>query len=267
MTAWKVPEGIDLADPSFAVPSKIDILFGTEVFFEALKTGQIKPLENSPLFKETVFGWIVAGSVPVRNSTPLHSFHARVRSEEESLKLQIEKCWSLEEIISSPITPEENDCVKHFNKTVIRDEEGRFVLKSDYSNFMYEYLRLGHMERVTNNVSPNIKPYYIPHHAVVRECSATTKLRVVFNASCATTTGLSLNDVLFKGPVIQDDLFSILTRFRTHQYVLSADCEKMYRQIWVSKDHQDLQWILWRSQPDQPIEEFRLKTVTYGTSP
>ncbi|XP_050547126.1 uncharacterized protein LOC126908854 [Daktulosphaira vitifoliae] len=253
MTAWKVPEGIDLADPSFNVPSKIDILLGAEVFFEALKTGQIKPLENGPLIKETVFGWIVAGSVPVRNSTLLRSFHA--------LRM------SLEKIISSPITTEENERVKHFNKTVIRDEEGRFVLKSDYSNSMDEYLRLGHMERVTNNVSPNIKQYYIPHHAVLRECKSTAKLRVVFNASCVTTTGLSLNDVLFKGPVIQDDLFSILTHFQTHQYVLSADCEKMYRQIWVSKDHQDLQRILWKSQPDQPIEEFRLKTVTYGTSP
>lgn len=41
---------------------------------------------------------------------------------------------------------------------------------------------------------------YVPHHAVVRESSSTTKLRVVFNASCKTRNGTSLNDYLLIGP-------------------------------------------------------------------
>jgi len=41
----------------------------------------------------------------------------------------------------------------------------------------------------------------------------------------------------------------------------------MYRQIWVSNADTNLQRILWRSQPDQPITEYNLKTVTYGTTP
>jgi len=41
--------------------------------------------------------------------------------------------------------------------------------------------------------------------------------------------GLSLNDVLLVGPIIQDPLFTHLLRFCEYKYVLFADIEKMYR--------------------------------------
>jgi hypothetical protein len=56
------------------------------------------------------------------------------------------------------------------------------------------------MEPVTEEVTPAFEPIYIPHHAVIRESSSTTKLRVVFNASCKTRNGTSINDHLLVGP-------------------------------------------------------------------
>jgi hypothetical protein len=44
---------------------------------------------------------------------------------------------------------------------------------------MREYENLGHMKLSGNNLGL----YYIPHHAVVKEESLTTKIRVVFDAS------------------------------------------------------------------------------------
>ncbi|KYM97734.1 hypothetical protein ALC62_11575 [Cyphomyrmex costatus] len=74
----------------------------------------------------------------------------------------------------------------------------------------------------------------LPHHAVLKPDSDTTKLRVVFDASAKTSSGLSLNDVQMVGPTIQQDLFNILTRFRQHVHAVSADVTKMYRQIKVN---------------------------------
>ena len=97
---------------------------------------------------------------------------------------------------------------------------------------MKEYEKLGHMELVKDEENEiEGETCYLPHHAVRKEYSTSTKLRVVFDASCKTQSGVSLNDILLKGPVIQDDITYILARFRTHKYVLSADVEKMYRQI------------------------------------
>jgi hypothetical protein len=140
-------------------------------------------------------------------------------------------------------------------------------LQFEYNNFMNEYLALGHLEQVPVSEAVNISDYascFLPHHAVFKKDSTTTNLRVVFDGSCHTTNGKSLNDNLFSGPALQQELFSILARFRTHQYVLTADIAKMYRQILVDCDDRNYQLIVWRKRPDLPIETFRLKTVTYG---
>lgn len=75
---------------------------------------------------------------------------------------------------------------------------------------MQEYIDLNHMLEI-NDFKTN-DTTYLPHHAVCKETSTTTKLRVVFDASCKSTSGL-LNDTLLVGPIIQQDLLSILIRF------------------------------------------------------
>lgn len=108
--------------------------------------------------------------------------------------------------------------------------------------------------------------YYMPHHGVIKETSATTKLRVVFNGSFPSTTGMSINDLQMVGPTIQQDLHSILLRFRQHQYVISADIAKMYRQILVQPNQRPLQRIFWRDDPSENLQIYELNTVIYGTA-
>lgn len=72
--------------------------------------------------------------------------------------------------------------------------------------------------------------------------------------------------MLLVGPTLQDDIFTILSRFRYHKYVLVADIAKMYRQVLVHEEDQKYQCILWRKCPEDPIATYKLRTVTYGTS-
>ena len=138
-------------------------------------------------------------------------------------------------------------------------------LKLNYNTFMHEYEDLNHMQSVQVDNS-DLTRVYLPHHAVTKESSKITKIRVVFDASAKTSTGLSLNDTLMIGPKLQDDLFAILVRFRAYQYVLSADINKMYRQILVAEVDQPYQSIAWRYNQLEPISIYQLKTVTYGTA-
>ncbi|GFX71743.1 uncharacterized protein TNCV_4131891 [Trichonephila clavipes] len=85
---------------------------------------------------------------------------------------------------------------------------------------------------------------FLPHHAVIKPSSPTTKLRVVFDASCKTTNGTSLNSLLGVGPKLQRDSFEILLNFRIPRIVFTADIEKMYRQILVADEDQKYQQIL-----------------------
>jgi len=101
------------------------------------------------------------------------------------------------------------------------------AIKKGYIEFMKEY---GHMKEVPHIHLPK-SHYFIPHHCVLKPGSQTTKLRVVFDASAVTSSGKSLNDLMHKGPTVQNSLMSILLRFRMHKYLFTADIEKMYRQI------------------------------------
>lgn len=82
--------------------------------------------------------------------------------------------------------------------------------------------------------------FYLLHHTVFKISSLTTKVRVFFDASAKTFTKLSLNNVLMRGPTTQDDIFSILNRFRKSQYVITAVIEKMFRQISVVEQESNL---------------------------
>ncbi|XP_068158789.1 uncharacterized protein [Drosophila tropicalis] len=67
--------------------------------------------------------------------------------------------------------------------------------------------------------------FYLPHHAVFKPDSTTTKVRVVFNASSKSTNGVSLNDILYPGPVLQSDLTTQILKWRFFRRILFRNKE------------------------------------------
>ncbi|XP_062713874.1 uncharacterized protein LOC134290713 [Aedes albopictus] len=300
---WNVPSFVQLADPRFFEPNRIDIILGAEVYYRLLLKGFVDLGPELPHLKETVFGWIVSGKYDATET--IRSAVALVCTNAD-LEKQLARFWEVESCHSNEtLSVEERSCETHFAATTTRDPSGRFVvslpkkldvleklgesrsiairrfmslerrlqsnpqLLGDYEAFIQEYLQLGHMELIdpSNEVlPPGEKTYYMPHHCIVRPDSATTKLRVVFDASCATDSGVSLNEALMVGPVVQDELFSILLRFRMSRFVIVADLQKMYRQVLLHPSDRLLQRIVFRSSPSEPIRTYELLTVTYGTA-
>lgn len=132
---------------------------------------------------------------------------------------------------------------------------------------MEEYERLGHMRKVgvySDDLSKN--GYFLPHHSVFKENSSTTKLRVVSDGSCKRPSQSSLNDELSAGPALQNDLSTIINRWRRFKIGFRADIEKMFRQIRVIDKDQNFQQILWRNKTSNQMSIYKLSTVTYGTT-
>ncbi|XP_055714768.1 uncharacterized protein LOC129808888 [Phlebotomus papatasi] len=299
---WTLPQGINFADPQFAYPSSIDMLLGVDIFAKVILPGKI---EGSPMLLETVFGYVVAGSfTSTQTSGDANCFCVVDTCEQsDSLQHQLEKFWKIEELeATKPIlSKEESNCEAHYKQNTHRDERGRYVvslptrdnlhllgdshdiarkrflcierklrknpeLREKYIKFMTEYEQLGHMRLMPPDYSSTKPAVYLPHHPVVKESSSSTPVRVVFDASAKTTTGVALNDVLMVGPRTQEDIFNILIRFRQYNVVIKADIRKMFRQVLVQEEDQNLQRILWRNDPYKPIQTFLLSTVTYGTA-
>ncbi|XP_014298655.1 uncharacterized protein LOC106693841 [Microplitis demolitor] len=215
--------------------------------------------------------------------------------------VNLTRFWELEELSDAVVlSPEEKACEEHYSRYTKRNADGRYEVRlpfnnkksalgesyssalrrfyalerkfqqkpdvrDDYVAFLNEYISLGHMS-LADDQEAKKKGFFLPHHAVVKEDSVTTKVRVVFDGSARTSTGVSLNDTLMVGPKLQDDLFIILMRFRSHTYVLTADAEKMYRQVRVNYDDDQYQKILYRANSIEPIQTYVLNTATYGTT-
>ncbi|XP_013161370.1 PREDICTED: uncharacterized protein LOC106113183, partial [Papilio xuthus] len=301
----KLPENIQLADPLFYQPAPIDVLIGADLFWDILGNEQRSLGPNNPKLRSSQLGWIISGPInSAVSSKRIHCNHAIVSSSQnENIEQLVSKFWELEEVPKrSSVSEDECECERHFLANTIRDEEGRFCvklplkesvdclgdsynrakkrfinlekrfkrnpnLKSEYTKFLREYAELGHLSVSSYNSSPVPLPaYYLCHHAVIRQESESTKLRVVFDGSASSTSGYSLNDILMVGPNVQDTLFSILIRARQYKYLLTGDVEKMYRQVLVNESDRNLQLILWREDESRPIQTLVLNTLTYGTA-
>lgn len=108
--------------------------------------------------------------------------------------------------------------------------------------------------------------YYLRYQVVIRTESTTTRLTAGFYASGKTTNGYSLNEIMLIGQRLQKCIIDIIVKWRMWCYVMSADVEKIYRQIKVRGEDQEYQYILWRGHPREKINEFRLRKVPYETA-
>ncbi|CAH2227630.1 jg280, partial [Pararge aegeria aegeria] len=287
--AWNYIQNINLADPEFYNSRPVDLLFGADIYSTIMLGGIIRGNDQSlPLAQQTQLGWLLCGN--------MKSYHCNVvLSNIEN----IQKFWEVEDINeSSNLSEEDQKCINYYIKTTKRTEDGRYqvefpfkknfeealgkskeiaiaqfrtiesklsknpTLSADYKSFINEYIALRHMIPAKSSSNSDC---YLPHLSVYRADSATTKVRIVFNASSKTSSSVSLNDVMYKGPNLQQDLQSLLLKWRQYRYAYTADIEKMYRQVLISEDHQKYQKIVWRDSVTKPIQDYQLTTITYGT--
>ena len=135
-----------------------------------------------------------------------------------------------------------------------------------FQQVIQQYLDLGHAEKVPLSEPPPISSYYLPMHAVFKDSSSSTKLRVVFDGSALTTSGTSLNQALLIGPTLQPTLSDILLKFRVYPIALNSDISKMYREVLLHPPDKDLHRFVWRATPSAPLQDYRMCRVTFGVS-
>ncbi|XP_023293941.2 uncharacterized protein LOC111677110 [Lucilia cuprina] len=299
----KIPK-LTLADPKFYEHSQIDILIGEDVIDKFELGGFQKNIFGRLKAKETIFGWVISGNLEQASlpSTRIITCVSKISLEKQLMRFWEVEDVPQKPILSQA----DQFCERFYVQTTHRHENGRYIVslpfkesmsnnkqglgksrsiamsqflrneqrlyknpahKSIYDSVVLEYLELGHMEKISPPLGVNgFENYYLPHHAVIKPESSTTKVRVVFNASCPTSNGISLNDMLHSGPVLQNDLIILLLQWRFHRYVFNSDIEKMYRQILVNENDRPFQRIIFRSSISDEIQDYELKTVTFGVN-
>ncbi|XP_036318385.1 uncharacterized protein LOC118733195 [Rhagoletis pomonella] len=292
---------LKLADPKWYQPGAIDIIMSAADYAMIISDEVKQSATNGMVAQHTQLGWIIFGGLSDHKGMA-DTHKAQCYNTHIDLEHTLRLFWELEELNEhQTLTEDEVYCEKLFEQTTRRNSLGRYIVKlpvrkgvdlqqlapskqdalvllehthrrlarepelsTGYNKFMEEYRKLGHME--VSNDNNAIRMCYLPHHGVWKASSTTTKLRVVFNAARKYSTGVSLNDCLYTGPKLQNDLANILLNWRQHKFAFTGDIEKMYRQILVDREDTELQRIYWRTPTEDSPTSYTLLTVTYGTN-
>lgn len=282
-----------LADPFYNIPGQIDTLLGAGVWAAIIMDGLMKKQSGRlpVLAQNTSLGWVIMGHFGEHVGPRPISMH--IRAAEQTDKL-LERFWEIESVPAARTRSTDEEWVEtNFIQTHSRDSSGRYIvtipmrenapvlgnsygvalkryyglerrvaknpnMNVAYQEFMLDYINSGHMI-LAPPLTAASKVYYIPYHIIDKK-----KFRVVFDASCATSTGVSFNDIQLPGEKLQADLGKILLRFRLHRYAISADIVKMFRQVLVDQAQHNYQRILWRPSINEKVKEYCLTTVTWG---
>lgn len=290
---------IQLADESFGVPQEVDLILGTDILNYVYDGTRIF---LSPLIAAygTCFGYVIMGqsfsSDPSDQHDQLRTSVLDYGVQITRLEEAVERFWKSEEPPMEKVShPDYKECEELYKSTTARMPDGKYMVRLPllierpvlgeskaiaiqrlkalerkmsrnptfavkYRGFMDEYKKLGHMSE--SSFKFDSEHYIIAHHGIFKK--GTEKLRVVFDGSCKTSSGVSLNQCLHSGEPLQNDITSIIMSFRLYQIVFTTDIKMMFRMTWIHPDDRKYQLILWRDNPSEKIKVYELNTNTYG---
>lgn len=91
-------------------------------------------------------------------------------------------------------------------------------------------------------------------------------MRIVFDAS-AESDGVSLNELIYPGPKLQNDLFDVLVRFRRDKIGVICDISEMYLQIMIAPEDRPMFRFLWRNlEQEKEPEIYDFNRLVFGTN-
>ena len=153
-------------------------------------------------------------------------------------------------------------------KSTIKRMKNNEDLLTAYDEIIKKQLEKEMIEPVENDSDDQHLVHYIPHHAVITPENSTTKIRIVYDASAKSKKEhKSLNECMYRGPVILEDLCTLLLKFRTNKIAMVADIEKAFHQIALQKNDRDATRFLWLRDTSKPVTEDNLQVYRFTRVP
>jgi hypothetical protein len=296
-------DGSSLNSPGYELNQRVaepQILLGVNDFLKVFV--RVAEFEAGIYKVDTILGPVFAGERSFGPESPIHTgFRCCpiLLSPTPSAEELVHGLWSLEALGIGDKAEENDDdkAVELFNKSISRDEEGRYEVKypwksshpplsdnfsmafsrlnslwgklraspellSDYQRIIGEQIKLGIIEPAERTGQPE---HFLPHQPVLG-----TKTRVVHDASSHSKGSPSLNDCLLPGPNLLPDLASILIRFRCSPFPVLSDVEKAFLMIGLHSDDREFAKFLWLKNPTLPptvrgnLLIFRFRRIAFG---
>lgn len=291
----------ELSDPGYKSPGKVDILLGAEAWAAIIGQKMHRKCTNGryAIAHSTALGWTVFGYMPTAAQVPFKSCQAVINIDDARIDQMLIKFWNADALPKErQWTIDEQRAEEIFITTHRRESDGRYTVTMpfvtnkqplgdsarmakacflgiekrlhrepslflQYKSVFDDYREKRHMVLAPKQPPEPSLSYHIPHHAINTD-GIKGKFRVVFNASAASSSGVSLNDQQLAGPKLQDDLNTIFLRFRALRFGVTADIKQMFRQVNIAPEHWNYQRIHWRDSPKDELKEYVTTVVCWG---
>ena len=284
---------------------QVDCLVGSDWLWSFQEGETIRGGPKEPVAVKTSLGWVLSGPLKGKTLDSNTFCNANVcvdpRSnnieEKQETDRKLQKLWDLDSIgirepdkvhehvlddISftgerysvglpwkighKPLPPNYNVSLLRLKSQVKKLRQNPEIFEK-YDEIISQQVQDGIIEQVSE-MEPADKTHYLPHRAVVRENAESTKVRVVYDASCKERkSGVSLNDCLHVGPSLTPMIFDVLLRFRTNPVVLVGDIEKAFLNIEIHPQDRDCLRFLWLDNihAENPgIVAYKFRRVCFG---
>ena len=283
----------------------VDILIGSDAVWEFQEGTSIRGGPGEPVAIKTKMGWVLSGPLKVTGkefksaNSAVVNFLPSVNQgvDKRNIEENVNRLWDLETLgirqddevhetvkddiiftgnrysVGLPWKIGHNKLPSNYENCVARLQGQLRKFKKDpiifeeCNKIVTEQLENGVIEPVAE-LDEAERVHYLPSQTVVRAEAETTKVRLVFDASCKDRkAGTSLNDCLHVGPSLTPFLFDILLRFRENRVALVGDIEKAFLNIEINPADRDCLRFLWVSNikdKEPEIMVYRYRTVVFG---
>ncbi|XP_013413205.1 uncharacterized protein LOC106175645 [Lingula anatina] len=281
-------------------PFFVSVLIGADHYWDFVEDTIMRG--PGPTAVASKFGYLLSGPAHsddyvTANDTAFHVMAKQRNAEDDTL----DKFWNLESIgiKDNKQTVQDPSDFQNFQRNYIEKRDDQYVAKlpwkTDHSPLPTNYRNACHRTRNTVRKLPvetrrvydtiirnqekrnfiekvgdddTSSGHYLPHRPVKKD-SITTPIRIVYDCSAkATPDDPSLNDCLFKGPQLLNDLVGIFLRFRIHNVAITSDIEKAFLNIGLHEDDRDFTKFLWLEDPEDTeskFEVYRFTSVLFGS--
>ena len=227
-------------------------------------TGQVIK-QNGVMAMESIFGWLLSGPISPDLNCSQRSSCLTISAttvDNDTLNQALQRFWEIDSFGKDPVN-DDDDVMKRFEDTIRFDkDEGRYVVQFQWKRLdiqlpdnyrlckrrlqglVCKLRKIGKLDEYDATLKDQYekkfieiveKPeeregpvHYLPHFAVLKEDSSTTKLRIVYDASAKASKGMqSLNDLLYTGPSLLPELISILIMVSGSNFTLLQELKSL----------------------------------------
>ena len=179
-----------------------------------------------------------------------------IQATQDNMTFKGKRYWVGMPWIDSGVDPNFRQVLYRFNKLITHlNQEDLF---DRYDAEIQQLKDNNHIEIVRQD--DRTKGCYLAHREVLKEGSATTKIRLVFDGSGHSSGNKSLNECMSKGVDMNPLMLQVLALFRMGRYGIIADLKQAFLQIRMHERDRDYFKFLW-------IENGRLVTYRFTSVP